>query len=85
MVQAQERLVNREVSESRYADLPIAVALRYDADFDDFARTLEAAEKFDAHVQEQVSSSLGIPTRAGKNFSDLKLSERRDSRSSTWS
>ena len=81
MVQAQERLVKREESESRYADFPIAVTLKYDADFDDFATTLQAAEKFDAHVQKQVSSSLGIPKTAGKNFSDINLSGSRDSRS----
>ena len=91
MVQAQELLANFQESENRYAgllakleeietrfaDLPVAVALRYDADFDAVATNPGAAEKFDAHVQEQVSSALGIPKTAGKNFSHLKLSEMR--------
>ena len=88
MVQAQELLANLQESETRYAglvakleesetrfaDLPVAVALRYDADFDAVATNPGAAEKFDAHVQEQVSSALGIPKTAGKKFSDLKVS-----------
>ena len=55
----------------------MVVALKYDADFDVVATNPEAAAKFDAHVQEQVSSALGIPKTAGKNFSHLKLSEMR--------
>jgi hypothetical protein len=92
MVQAQELLANLQESESRYAgllakleesetrfaDLPVAVALRYDADFDAVATNPGAAEKFDADVQEQVSSALGITKSAGKIFSHLKLSESRD-------
>ena len=74
MVQAQERLAKLQETESRYADLPVAVALRYDADFDVVATSPEAADIFDAHVQEQVSSALGIPKTAGKKFSDLKVS-----------
>ena len=75
MGQAQERFaIELEESETRYANLPVAVALKYDADFDAVATNLEAAAKFDAHVQEQVSSALGIPKTAGKKFSDLKLS-----------
>ena len=81
MGQAQERFANLHEIETRYANLPVAVALKYDADFDAVATNLEAAAKFDAHVQEQVSSALGIPKTAGKKFSDLKLSESRDSRS----
>jgi hypothetical protein len=95
MVQAQELLANLQQSETRYAgllakleesetlfaDLPVAVALRYFADFDAVATNPRAAEKFDAHVQEQVSSALGILKTAGKNFAHLKLSESRDSRS----
>ena len=82
MGQAQERFaIELEESETRYANLPVAVALKYDADFDAVATNPEAAAKFDAHVQEQVSSALGIPKTAGKKFSDLKLSESRDSRS----
>ena len=50
----------------------MAVALKYDADFDAVATNPEAAAKFDAHVQEQVSSALSIPKTAGKKFSDLK-------------
>ena len=81
MGQAQERFANLHEIETRYANLPVAVALKYDADFDAVATNLEAAAKFDAHVQEQVSSALGIPKTAGKNFSHRKLSESRDSRS----
>jgi hypothetical protein len=66
MTQAQEHLSKQlEDSETRYADLPVAVALRYDADFDAVATTPEASEKFDAHVHEQVSSALGILKTAG--------------------
>ena len=66
MTQAQEHLSKQlEDSETRYADLPVAVALRYDADFDAVATNPGAAEKFDAHVQEQVSSALGILKTAG--------------------
>ena len=97
MVQAQELLANLQESETRYAgllakleesetrfaDLPVAVALRYDADFDAVATNPGAAQKFDAHVQEQVSSALGIPRTAGKNFSHRKLFESRDSRSTS--
>jgi hypothetical protein len=50
------------------------VALKYESDFDALATNPEAAAKFDAHVQEQVSSALGIPKTAGKKFSDLKFS-----------
>ena len=70
-------LAKLEEIETRFADLPVAVALRYDADFDAVATNPRTAEKFDAHVQEQVSSALGIPKTAGKNFSHLKLSEMR--------
>ena len=81
VVQAQERLVKLQATESRFADLPVAVALRYDADFDAVSTSPEAADIFDAHVQEQVSSALGIPKTAGKKFLDLNLYESRDSRS----
>ncbi len=75
MVQAQERFAKQlEESETRYANLPVAVALKYESDFDALATNPEAAAKFDAHVQEQVSSALGIPKTAGKKFSDLKFS-----------
>ena len=74
MVQQQDRFVNLEEIETRYANLPVAVALQYESDFDALATNPEAAAKFDAHVQEQVSSALGIPKTAGKKFSDLKFS-----------
>ena len=64
-----------------WLDHPVAVALTYDADFDEVAANPEAADQFNAQVHEQVSAALGIPKTAGKKFSDLKLSESRDSRS----
>jgi hypothetical protein len=48
---------------ARYTDLAVAVALKYECDFDATLSTPEAAAKFNAQVKEEVSSALGI--RAG--------------------
>jgi hypothetical protein len=62
---AQQQLTEKyEDSESRYKDLPVAVAVKYDLDFDETHSNPEATSKFDLHVQEQVSSALGIPFTA---------------------
>lgn len=62
---AQQELTEKfEDSESRYTDLPVAVAVKYDLDFDETLSNPEATSKFDLHVQEQVSSALGIPSTA---------------------
>jgi len=57
---AQKRLCEQlEASETRFADLPVAVAVKYDLDFDVAFRSPEATAHFDAQVQEEVSTALG--------------------------
>jgi hypothetical protein len=62
---AQRRLGEEvEAKEARYAALPVAVALKYDLDFDVAFRDPAAAAQFDAQVQEEVSAALSIPPAA---------------------
>jgi hypothetical protein len=58
---SEEDLSQWQKYEEDFSNLPIALALKYPADFDAVLSSPEATAQFDAHVQRQVSSALGIP------------------------